>query len=151
MPQTTTAINACVAKVSLDNSAGTLTDISGSSAKVSMNLTIEEGMVRTLDGVWPIRKTCKKDAAITLEVVYTTTADEGFDILRDWFFNAVTYNVARSIRLDLPDSTAGSDRYQGEVLLTSLTWDTDAAAAQPIVATANLLPANNLTHSVIAS
>jgi len=151
MPQTTTAINACVARVYLDNAAGTLTDISGSSAKVTMNLTIEEGNVRTLEGVWPLRRTCKKDAAISIDVVYTTTADEGFDLLRDWFFNAATYNTARSIRLDLPDSSAGSDRYQGEVLLTNLTWDTDAAAAQPIVATANLLPANDLTHSVIAS
>lgn len=150
MTQTTSAINSCDAQINLDNSAGTLTNISGSSSKVSPSFETMEGVARTLDGSWPIRLLCKRDATFSLSIVYSTTADEGMDLLLDWWFGAA-YNAGRSMRLDLPDATAGSDRFQGEVKLINFSWDVDAEEAGPILVEAEVKIHGELTRTAIAS
>jgi len=151
MAQTTTAVNACAARVYVDIGDGTLTEISGSTTEVTPNFESSEGSVQTLEGRWPIRKVCKSDGSFSLSVVYSTTGDEGLDLLRDWWFDNANYNVARSIRIDQPDSAAGSDRYQCEAYLTSFTFTLAASEPGPVVVSAELLPEGEITFSTIAS
>lgn len=151
MAQTTTAISVCNVVISLDNAAGALTNISGSSNRVELRLSARQMSSRTYAGDWPEMLLSSKDASITLYVVYSTTANEGLDILRDWFFSTTVYHQARTLRIDVPDSTAGSDRYQGEVKLQDLTIPLDGNRAGPILATATLKPsgASGISHSTI--
>ena len=85
MAITSGARNACRVSVWLDILAGTLTDISGSSASMSPNFDLETGAFRTFQSVWQNRLQCGKDASITLNVVFSTVADEGWDALITWY------------------------------------------------------------------
>lgn len=149
MAKTTTAVNACNAAMALDSAAGAATSITGSSNKVSIALTQELGEYVVFQDKWKSRLECSKDVTYTLQVVYSTTADEGFDLLRDWFYTASP--GARTLTVYIPDKNVGSDRYQGEVRLASLTWDTDRGEAGPILATAELVADGTQTHSMAAT
>ena len=149
MAQTTTAINACDVVVSLDNVSGTLTDISGSSNEVSMDLGQNIGEIATFDGDWMLKASCGKTVSVSLNVVYTTTADEGLDILRDWFF--ATSPGSRTVQIDVPDSTAGSDRYSGEFVIESLNIPLTAGEASPVLVSATLSNDGAFAHSTITT
>lgn len=149
MSQTTTAQNACDVVVQLDNASGSLTDISGSSNQANMDFSAVIGEAFTFDGDWSIKKSCKAAVSIALQAVYSTTADEALDLLRDWFFNS--RSTSRSIQIDIPDSNAGSDRYSGEVTLESLSIPASADDAAPILCAATLSNDGAFSHSTIAS
>ena len=151
MATTTTATNACSAVVSVDSGAGVLTNVSGSSASASMTLNTELGEYKVFGDQWKYRLACAQDSEVSIDVIYTTTADEGFDILRDWWFDATGYATARTVRIDMPDSTAGSDRYTAEMLLESLSWDMPAGEAGPVMVSAALKPNGNMDHTEIGS
>ncbi len=138
MAQTTTHVNACDASLWLDNVAGTLTDISGSSNSVTMNFTREVGELRTFQVKWPVRLGCGKDAEFTLRAVYTTAADEACDIIRDWFF--ANDPGSRSFHVYIPDKNVGSDHYYGEVTISSFQFSADPTEPGPIAVEAVLLP-----------
>ena len=138
MAETTTPINACDVSVWLDNAAGTLKDISGSANSVNMEFESNIGELRVFVTRWPVRLQCGKDATFTLIVVYSTAADEGMDILKNWFFGTAT--GARSFHVYIPDKNVGSDHYYGEVVLENLSWPVNAGEAQPIPVTATLKP-----------
>jgi hypothetical protein len=149
MAQTTTGITACDAGLWLDTAAGTATDISGSSNKISMNFNQEIGDKNTFQSKWKRRFECGKDASFTLEVIYTTAADEGFDILKDWFFAAAPGD--RTLTVYLPNKNVGSDVYAAEVKIESLAWDAEAGIGDPVMVTASLLPNGEVTHSQAAT
>jgi len=138
MTQTTTYINACDASIWLDNSSGTLTDISGSSNNISMEFTQIIGELSTFQQKWPVRLSCRKDCTFTLGAVYSTAADEAIDILNDWFW--ATTPGLRTLTVYLPDKNVGSDKYAGEVVLETLTIPVVADDASPIPVTAVLRP-----------
>jgi hypothetical protein len=149
MAQTTTAIDACNAVVFLDNVGGTPTDISGSTNRVKTSLGQDLGRYHAHGGDWPNRLDGEKDGSFVLTVLYTTAAGEAFEILRDWYF--ASSPGARTIRIDAPDSSVGSDRYSGEVRLEDLRWSLAADVGGPVMVTARLMPDGEITHATIAS
>ena len=82
MAETTTALNACDVSVWLDNAAGTLKDISGSSNSMTLNFTKNNGSLQVFGTKWQIRLSCGKDATFTLIAVYSSATDEAADILK---------------------------------------------------------------------
>lgn len=144
MTQTTTYVNACDASVWLDNSAGTLTDISGSSNSVQMEFVQVIGELSTYQQKWPVRLSCRKDATFTLSAVYSTASDESVDILNDWFFSATP--GLKTFKVYVPDKNVGSDVYSGEVVLESLSIPVTADEASPINVTAVLRPSGEWTR-----
>lgn len=149
MAITTTARNACDASVWLDTAGGTLTDISGSSANIAPSFDLQVGEYRVFQDRWPKRIDCGKDASITLNVWYSTTADEGFDILIDWFFT--TSPGARTFSWYQPSKNVGSDYFTGEFRLDDLSWTNDPSDPNPVMVTATLLPDGTVSHSVAAT
>ncbi len=148
MTRTTTAIAAIDCIVKLDNAAGTPTDISGSSNSVNLSMKAGVGQFRAFGGQWPSRLVIGKDADLRLEVVYSTTADEAVDLLRDWFFGGD--DSARTLQVDVPDGSVGSDRYSGEVVLESLDIPLSAEDDEVVTVTAELKPDDAFAHSVIS-
>ena len=145
MPQTTTHVNACDASLWLDNAAGTLVDISGSSNKVSIALTREVGELRTYQAHWPVRTGCGKDVEITLTAVYSTAADEAKDLLLDWWF--ATDPGARSFVCYIPDKNVGSDKFYGEVVIQDVNFDADPTEPAPIAVEVTLLATGEFSRT----
>lgn len=137
MAQTTTHINACDAGIWLDNASGTQTDIGGSSNACSITLSQNIGELPTFGTDWPRRKACGRDAKVELVVIYSTAADEGKDLLVDWFFGG-NHKNARTLTIYLPDKNVGSDVYQGEFILEGFKIPIQAGDGKPIAVTANL-------------
>lgn len=149
MAQTTTAVNACDVAIWLDSGTLTPTDISGSSNNVDMDFDQEIGEYRTFGSRWPVRLECGKDAAFTLNIIYSTAADEALDILKTWYFASSPGN--RTLSVYIPDKNVGSDHFQGECKIASLSWTAGSDEAGPIMVTANLLPDGEVTLSTLAT
>lgn len=146
MAQTTTAISSCAVEVWLDNTAGgVLTNISGSSTEIVPRFTQTLGDYHPRASDWPSRLDGGKDAGIRLNVVYSTTAAEGWDILKDWWFTAPP--GARTLTWYAPDKTAGADMFSGEWRIRDLRWTHGAGSAGPVVVTADLVPDGEVTQS----
>ena len=145
MVQTSTPITGCDAGIWLDNLGGTQKDIGGSTNQYSLNFDMELGMLRTFGSRWPKRIECGKDASFGLQIVYSTAADEGFDILKKWYF--ATSPGSRSIKFYLPDKNVGSDVFSAEVKIDSFNWTVSAGSAEPVIVTLNLLPDGEVTHA----
>lgn len=146
MPQTTTAINACDARIQLDNSGGTPTDISGSSNNINMEFSNQIGEFRTFGSSWPARIQCGKDAKITLDILYTTAAGEAWAIVKDWFF---TTGGTKTLIVDLPSASQGGDRFTFETVLETMPVGGPADEAAPVMVSLSLLPTGAATLSVI--
>lgn len=136
MPQTTTAISACDAAIALDSDAGVLTDISGSTNQVELEFTNNEGTAHTFLGDFPIRKLCGKDCNGTITVIYTTTADEAWDLIKGWYH--VYDGAARTLRIEPQGVGSGYDRYEGEFVLLNYSHPLSSSDAGPITVTANI-------------
>ena len=150
MAQTTTAQAGCRAEVWLDNSGGTLTNISGSSTQVDPHFTHALGTYRARnDGGWPKRLDAGKDSDVRLNVLYTSTADEGWDILREWWFASAP--GARTLTWYAPSKTAGADVFSGEFRIRDLRWTHSSRDAGPLVVTADLVADGEVTESTYSS
>lgn len=149
MTQTTTAVNACDVVISIDNSGGTLTDISGSSNQCSLDIGRNVAEVFTFSGDWSIKKSCKSSVTVAVQVLYSTTADEGRDLLEDWIFDSPTTD--KTVQIDVPDSSVGSTRYAGEFTIESYSVPLAASEAGVIICSANLSNSGTVTRSTIAS
>jgi hypothetical protein len=144
MAQTSTAITACDAGFWLDNAAGTLTDIGGSSNNLTINLDKETlGTLRTFGSRWPTRYECGKDCTIDFRVVYSTSATEAFQLLKNWYYE--TDPTARSVKVYLPKKNVGNDVYSGEFRLQNLSIPAEAGSASPVMVSGRLLITGELT------
>lgn len=126
MTTTITAVNACDATIALDDSAGALTDITGSCVTNSVTLTSDVGHFKVFGDQWRYRLVCSQSWEIKVETLYTTTANEGLDLLRDWWFDATRYKLARSIQFSI-----GGDTYSAEVMLEQLDMAFPSSEAGP--------------------
>jgi len=151
MAQTTTGRNACDVVVSLDDAAGVLQDISGSSVRANADFTNNIGEFRTFGSQWLARLCCGSDANFSVDVVFSTTDDEGWHLLKNWFFAAARHCTPRSLQIDVPDDETSSDRIEAEVLLESWGLPLDPSDAGPIIMSMALLPTGEVCHSIIAS
>lgn len=149
MAQTTTHVNACDVSVWLDNSGGTLTDISGSSNSLTMDGSLEVGELRTFQSKWPVRTECGKDMEIGLTVIYSTASDEAMDILKNWFF--ASSPGARSFAAYIPTKNVGSDHFSGEVRLGSFSFSADPTEPGPIAVSVTLLPDGEFSHTTAST
>jgi len=149
MAQTTTHINSkdCIPYV--DNASGTITDISGSSSTVSITVETETGEANTFTGSFPLSFVGKNKMTVDLTLVYTTATGEAMDILKQWKFGS-SYDSARSIQIDIPDSTSGSDRYSGEVKLANLSINADASTVGAMEVTAQFVNDGTISWTAIA-
>lgn len=142
MAQTTTAVNACDAVIELDGTGGTLVDISGSSNSVEIEFDNDIGEYKTFASDWKGRIDCGKDAKIKLKIVYTTATAEAMRILLDWYFNT---GGAKTFRVAVPSSGAGSDRFTCEVRLESFPIPMPSDEPNPIMVELSLLPDGAVT------
>jgi hypothetical protein len=149
MPLTTTAQNACNVSLWLRDAGGTDRDISGSSNSVGFEFTLNLGDVNAFQNQWPVRLDCGKDVTISLEVLYTQTANEGWDVLKDWYFAATP--GARQFTAYVPDKNVGSDRFNGLTRLESLSFTATAGEADPILVSASLRSDGEFSHSDVAT
>ncbi|MFA5377702.1 MAG: hypothetical protein WC455_18270 [Dehalococcoidia bacterium] len=149
MTQTTDAIVATNAVVSLDNAAGVLTDISGNSNKVELGPKNGVAETRVFGNQWMLRGIVGKDVDISLDVLYTSNAAEGGQLLDDWFYAG--NDSARTLQIDVPDSDPGSFRYSGEVILSDFTMTLDATADEWVMCSAKLLPSGAFTKATIGT
>lgn len=147
MAVTTTAVNACDCIVSMDDAGGNLVDISGNSNNVKLDFSKDIGEFKPFGSKWPIRLDCGKDAKLAIDFVYTTTASEGFQMLKAWFHSG---SGLRTFRIDVPDSSNGNDRYEGEFLLENFSVTLDSDTADPITVTASFMPSGEVTISTIS-
>jgi hypothetical protein len=147
--QTTTPVNVCDVVIQLDDSGGTLRNISGSTNRVVLDFDQELGDYRAYGSDWPKRLDAGQDATITLTVLYTTASNEGYDVLKQWFHAAQP--GARTLQVDVPDSTVGSDRYSGEVRINAKRFTIDAGQGGPVMVTARLRPDGAFSWATIAS
>ena len=147
MPATTTAVNACDAVIRLQNPGGPA-NISGSSNEVNIDLLNALGMVYVFGNKYPIRRECKKDAAVNMKIIYTQEDQEALTILRDWYY--VT-GGSKVFQVDVPDDAVGGDRYEFELYLekASIPLKTDDAA--PILVSLDMKPTGEFTCTVIGS
>lgn len=149
MPETTTAKNACDIKLLVDNSSGILVDISGSANRVEAAFTQQMGEYPVFGGAWVKRLICKKDATVTVQIVYTTAANEGWKLLKDWWNN---YNdQPRTIRWMAPTDEVGADDFHGEVLIDSMTVPFDGGQAGPVMVALTLRQTDGLFIDTIAT
>lgn len=149
MSQSTTVISACDASVWLDDVLGTPRDISGSSNVVTMNFDHEIGEYTAFGGRWPNRLECGKDASFDLSILYSTTANEGADIIIDWFFASPPGD--RTLAIYLPDKNVGSDKFSAEVKIQH--WDTtgNAGSGEAVQINATLVPNGEVSHTTAAT
>lgn len=149
MAETSTALNGCDLGIHLDKQDGTPVDISGSSNQVNMQFTKQLGEYQVFGSSWVRRLACKRDATMTLQVVYSTAADEALDVLRDWYFN--DSDTKRTLRILVPQDEVGADSYSGEFFLASLEIPIDAGEAAAILVTAELKPDGAVTHTTTST
>lgn len=147
MAATTTAISASDAVISLDNAGGTLTDISGSSNSLTLTLNKALGDFNVFGLDWGKSQEGKRRATVSMQIVYTTTASEAIDLLNAWYFSG---SGVRTLRVDVPDSNTGSDRYEMEVLLESLEWTADSSADGPSMVSVSLRADGEVTLTTIS-
>lgn len=147
MAQTTDAINACDVIVQLDNISGVLTDFSGTSNNVEISFDREIGEFRSFASKWKGRIPCGKDASIKLRIIASKNANELSRNFLDWWENQPS--VRKTLRVDMPDSSSGSDRFTGEVVLKSLPIVMADDDPNPIMIDAELLPDGALNWSII--
>lgn len=151
MAQTTSFANACDVVISIDDSNGDLTNVSGSTNNVSMELTRTVGSLTTFEGTWDVVLTCKRSGTITVGAVFSTSATEARELLEGWFFGDDSGPILRTIQIDVPNSSVGSKRYSSECVVESQSFPIDASSADPIALTFQLRTSGALTRTTITS
>ena len=138
MTQTTTDYNACDVSLWMDNDAGTLSEITGSSNSISANWTQSTGSVSTFQGGGWVRAKggCMKEGTITIVVLGTTAATEGFSLMHDWFFNHS--GDLRTVTWYEPDKNIGSHKFSGEAIIQDMTSERPSSASDPVTTSITL-------------
>lgn len=139
------------AVVQLDNSSGTLTALTSGTVGATIEVTQNTGKYFTLDSDWQKALDGGKTWRVTLRFVADTSGTSAYSYLRDWMLPASGRSGARTIQIDFPDSTNGSQRYSGEVVIDSLTdlGSAEAGSGDPVMVTAQLTGSGVLTDSII--
>jgi hypothetical protein len=148
MAQTTTFLRECDVVVSLDDADGNVCDISGSANEVSVELSERTEVLYKFGSDYPSRFSLGRDVIISLLVVFTTTTDEGADILKNWAF--ASSFAARTCSVYIPDATAGSDMISGEFVLETCSLGGSAASGDPMIVRAVLAAHGEITLSTVA-
>lgn len=149
MTVTTTPVVATNCVIKLDNAAGSPTDISGSSNRVELSLEHGVGEFRPFSTQWKSRVVVGKDVGVTLNIVCSTATDEAFDILKNWYFGGD--DSARTLTIQVPDGSPGSDQYEGEFVLMSAPVSLDAEADEVVMVSAELRSHGEVTLTAVGT
>ena len=142
MAQSTTVISAKDCEIQVDDGVGgSLTDISGSSNHVEINMEQIAGEYYTFDGDWRAVQAGKKKWSGTVNACYSETDGEAFDVM--WTDFAAAGSV--SISISPAGGTSGDWEWTGEVLFTTAPVVLDAAGADPILVDFNFEGDGTLT------
>lgn len=135
MAQTTTQISSNQSILNLDNASGSLVDISGTTTKIQIEPERDSKETYTIDSETAIVTVGKSKFKITCEIIYSSATAEAKTLLNSWYYGAAAVSRAsRTIRIDIPDSASGSDRYTGEVKLSKPpSMEIDASKAEPLI------------------
>ncbi len=128
MAQTTTHISACNAVVEVDNVAGAPTNISGSANTASIAFTRDIGEGTTFEGDFKLKTECKRDATLSLSVLWSTAVGEARDLMEEWF----DLGGKRTIAIYPNGKIIGSRFYSGEFRLASADIPVDSNSADVI-------------------
>jgi len=149
MADSTTVINACDVVIELGDELDVAVDISGVANEFSLDFNKKLGEYKTFgSNGWFKRLECGKDASLELKIVYSMAADEGFDLLKQWYFNG---SGPRTIAIHLPDKEIGSDSYSGSYFLENFSFSGKADEAGPIMVSATLKPTGAVGYAVVAA
>lgn len=110
----------------LDNESGVLTNYSDDVSKFNTDIKISNGEFATFGKGWQATAGRRKYAASFTE--RPQTASNLHNMLQDWLYpGAGTAHTAKTLRFDMPNSSPGSFRIEGEFLPDSFkTMDQDA-------------------------
>lgn len=148
MAQTTSAVNAKDVNVQLGDVAESLVDVSGSSNECSIEFSRELGEYGTFESVWMKRLENRQSVSLSFTAVYSTAEEEAVDLLKEW---AYLESGARTLQIQIPDSSAGSDQFSGKFRLADLNFPLDSGEAGPIIAEATLESDGVIAMTTIAS
>ena len=148
---TSTQISSNQSVVQVDNASGTLTDISGVATKVTIEPEREAKETYVFDNENAIVTVGKSKVKITVEIVYSSATAEGKALLNAWYYGTATVSKAsRTIQIDVPDSSSGSDRYTGEVKLSKPpNFELDASKADPLILKAEFMNDGTWSYTTI--
>lgn len=153
MTVTTTQINSDRCVVNLDNASATYTDISGTVTKISIEPSRdskETYVVGDDDAIVTVGKSTHK---FTLESIFSSATAEEKALLMAWFYSATdsVKRGSRSLRVDIPDSSSGSDRWSCEVKLAKPPQiEIDASKPEPLILKYELASDGPVSWTVIA-
>jgi len=152
MALTTTALNSCDVVLELcdGETPAVAHDISGSSNSIDLNFDHEICDFRVFGSCYPGRLECGKDASVTLNIVYSSAADEAWSLLRDWYYG-VCNPGQRCLHIYIPNKIAGADHFWGDFFIQNLSWTLTAGDACPIMVTASLLPDGEVHYEAYTS
>jgi len=133
----------------LDNAAGTLTSISATTCKQTINAERAISQFFTFSSDWAQNTEGGKKGTITLEGLITPSIGEAHELFRTWLLSS---SGSRSYQFDSPDSNTASLRTYCEVGLSSLSpiHDAEAGSADAQKFTANLMPDGQIYEVIIA-
>ena len=148
MAQTTTILRECDVVIKLDDADGNSIDISGSSNEIEVGFSERTESLYKFGSDYPSRFSLGRDVVISLVVVYSTTTDEGADILKNWLF-ASTF-AARTCEIYIPDATTGSDQIAGEFVLEGCRITGRAGSGDPMLVRAQLAAHGEITLATVS-
>lgn len=99
----------------MDNNSGVLTNYSNEVSKFSADVNISNGEFATVGEGWQTTAGRRKYSASVS--TYPKTGDNFLNMLQDWLYpGAGTAHTAKTVRMDMPNSSPGSFRLEGEFL-----------------------------------
>ena len=136
------------AVVELDNDSNVLQTITTQANRVEITVEKNVGEYFTFGSAWAKNGEGGKRFKVTLKCIATTTTSEAYELLRSWMLSG---SGARTIRLSVPDGSAGSGRYSGEVILQDMSpmHIQEAGKGEPVEIVANMVGTGALSYATI--
>lgn len=153
MAATTTQINSDRCVVNLDNASATYADISGVVTEISIEPKRDAKETFVVGDSNSIVTVGKTTHTFKVKSVYSSATAEAKNLLMLWFYSATdsVSRGARSLRLDIPDSSSGSDRWSCEVRLSGAPKITiDGSKPEPLIIEYELMNDGAVSYTVIA-
>lgn len=142
MAQTTGQISAKDCYVEVANQ-----DISGSSNKVTLTPKLDTGETATFDGEWKLATAGKLSWEISIEALYTETANESLEEM----WTALTGATAVAVTVIPKGNTAGNWSFTGNVIFNSLEMPFDGTSGDPVIVTLEGVGTGELTKSTVST
>lgn len=148
MPQSTTFKTLKNVVIQIDDDADTLQDVSGSTNKIDLSFENEVGTAKTFGTDYPAALVTGKMLSATVTAIYTTAQDEAWDLFYNWFIGGD--DSPRTLQVDFPNSSPGSQRMSVECVLKKLPFSPDAESTDLLKVSVELTPSGAPTFSTIA-